>query len=119
VRTFIALDRKGEVGFVPLQSPYGRKLAFGAGLDPDAPQSFVFFDKGQALQKSAAILALLDRLPAPWRWGRIIAVLPRGFRDRAYDLLANNRYRLFGKRKICMTPSDRVRARFITEPPTP
>jgi hypothetical protein len=38
---------------------YGRRLALAHGIDPDQPTSFLFLDGGQALEKSAAILALL------------------------------------------------------------
>jgi len=117
VNTILKLDRKGVITLTPIQSPYGQQLAVEAGLDPGDPMSFLFFEKGQALEKSAAILALLSRLPAPWRWGRIVGVLPEGLRDRAYDWIAANRYRLMGRKDQCMIPSAEVRARFLFEPP--
>lgn len=116
VNLFLRMDRREDVIFVPLQSAFGRQLALGAGLDPDEPVSFVFFDRGRALKKSAAVLALMDHLPAPWRWGRIIGVLPRPMLDVAYDWLAANRYRLMGRKAACMVPDALVRRRFRTEP---
>jgi len=119
VRLVLAMDRRGVVRFTPIQSAYGRLLATGAGIDPDQPQSFLFFDHGRALAKSSAVLALLARLPAPWRWLRLARLVPQAWRDRAYDWIAAHRYRLFGKRRSCMIPSPAVRARFILEPPAP
>ncbi|HYD45855.1 MAG TPA: thiol-disulfide oxidoreductase DCC family protein [Phenylobacterium sp.] len=117
VRTILKLDRRGVIRFTPLQSPYGRRLAAEHGLNPDAPSSFVFFDRGRPLEKSTAILALLARLPPPWRWARIVRVLPRRWRDAAYDWLAANRYRLMGRAEACMVPTPEVRARFLLDTP--
>jgi predicted DCC family thiol-disulfide oxidoreductase YuxK len=119
VRAVLAIDRKGLVRFTPIQSTYGRQLAQAHGIDPDQPTSFLFLDGGRALGKSAAILALLRRLGAPWSWLAIVGVLPEAWRDAGYDWLAANRYRLMGKRKTCMLPTPAQKARFILEPPPP
>ena len=118
VQAVLAIDRKGLIRFTPIQSAYGRQLALDHGIDPDQPTSFLFLDGGQALEKSAAILALLRRLGAPWSWLAVVGVLPEPWRDRAYDWLAANRYRLMGKRSTCMLPTPARKARFILEPPT-
>ena len=117
VKIALALDRAGTLRFTPIQSPYGRKLAAEAGLDPDAPNTFLFFDHGRALEASDAVLALAGRLPAPWRWLRALRIVPRPVRGAAYGWIARNRYRLLGKRDVCMIPSPEVRARFILEIP--
>jgi predicted DCC family thiol-disulfide oxidoreductase YuxK len=117
VRIALALDKAGELRFTPIQSPYGRALAVAAGLDPDAPNTFLFFDHGRALEASNAVLALIGRLPAPWRWLRAMRIVPRPIRDASYGWIARNRYRLLGKRDVCMVPTPEVRARFILEIP--
>jgi predicted DCC family thiol-disulfide oxidoreductase YuxK len=117
VQAVLVLDRKGLIRFTPIQSAYGRTLALDHGVDPDQPTSFLFLDGGRALEKSAAILALLRRLGPPWSWLAAVEVLPQAWRDRAYDGLAANRYRLMGKRATCMLPTPAQKARFILEPP--
>jgi len=118
VAIVLRLDREGAIRFTPIQSPYGRKLALAQGIDPEHPTSFLFLDHGRALQKTAAIGALLRRLQIPWRWLAFIDRLPKGPADKVYDWIAANRYRLMGKKDACMVPSPDVRARFILEPPT-
>jgi predicted DCC family thiol-disulfide oxidoreductase YuxK len=118
VRMVLAIDRKGLIRFTPIQSDYGRRLARQHGIDPDQPTSFLFLDGGRALDKSAAILALLRRLGAPWSWLAVIGALPRPRLDAGYDWLAANRYRLMGKRASCLLPTPEHRARFVLEPPT-
>jgi len=117
VRAVLALDAKGVIRFTPIQSAYGRQLALAHGIDPDQPTSFLFLDGGRALAKSAAILALLRRLGAPWSWLAVVGVLPEPWRDAGYDWLAANRYRLLGRRATCLLPTPAQRARFILEPP--
>ena len=118
VTLVLRLDREGVIRFTPIQSPYGRQLAIAHGIDPDTPASFLFIDHGRALEKTAAIGALLRRLNAPWRWLAFVDRLPRRPADAAYDWLAANRYRLMGKKDACMVPSRAQQARFILEPPT-
>lgn len=117
VRAVLAIDRKSLIRFTPIQSAYGRQLAQAHGIDPDQPTSFLFLDNGLALEKSAAILALLRRLGAPWSWLVVVGVLPRAWLDGAYDWLAANRYRLMGRRSTCMLPTAAQRARFVLDPP--
>lgn len=100
-----------------MQSPYGRELAAGAGIDPDLPNSFIFMDRGRALEGSDAVIGLARRLPAPWCWLAAVRVVPKAWRDAGYDWIARNRYRLMGKRRECMVPTPEVRARFILERP--
>jgi predicted DCC family thiol-disulfide oxidoreductase YuxK len=40
-------------------------------------------------------------------------VLPKVFRDAAYDLIARTRYRLFGRLDQCLVPGAEVRSRFV------
>jgi len=96
-----------------MQSDLGRRLAAAHGLDADNPDSFVFFNRGRALARSAAVAAVAARLPAPWRWAGVLRLLPRAVRDGAYDWVAARRYRLFGKRERCMVPTPDQRARFL------
>lgn len=70
-----------------------------------------------ALERSDAVIALVRRLPAPWRWLAAARVVPKARRDAGYDWIARNRYRLMGKRRECMIPSPEVRAGFILERP--
>ena len=115
VRTVLRLDRKGAIRFTPIQSPYGRVLALKHGIDPEMPESFLFFDQGRPLRKTAAIGALLRRLDPPWRWLAFVDHLPRGPADAAYDWIVRNRYRLMSKKDHCVIPTAEQRARFVLE----
>ncbi len=114
----LALDRRGQLRFCPIQSAYGRELAARHGLDPDDPTTFVFFEHGRPLGRSSGVLALSERLPPPWRWFAVFRHVPRSWRDALYDWIAAHRYRLFGRRTACRLPRAGERERFVTERPS-
>ena len=117
VRLMLMMDREATIRFTPVQSPYGWQLCLANGVDPDDPATFLFFDGGRAIEATDAMAAMLARLPAPWRWLSGLRAIPRPLRDRLYRWVARNRYRLLGKRRVCMVPDVKVRSRFIQDVP--
>lgn len=117
VRFLSRIDRAEILRFTPVRSGYGLHLAARYGIDADDPSTFVFFDQGRMFERSDAIVAILIRLPAPWRWLRVMRFVPKVWRDALYALIARNRYRLLGRRDTCMIPPPQMRARFIDRIP--
>lgn len=116
VRFLLVRDHAQHFTYVPCQSPWGFEIMERFGIDRDFAESFAFVDKGQILFKSDAGIAALSRLPY-WRWIALLRYLPRALRDRAYDIMARNRYKWFGKRDQCMVLPPGMQARFRTEVP--
>jgi predicted DCC family thiol-disulfide oxidoreductase YuxK len=67
---------------------------------------------GVATFKSDAALTVLSHLPG-WRWVRVLRAVPKPLRDAVYNLVARNRYRIFGKYQACFVPAAEFRARVI------
>ena len=67
---------------------------------------------GVAYFKSDAALTVLSNLPG-WRWVRVLRVVPKPLRDAIYNLVARNRYRIFGKYEACFVPDAELRARVM------
>jgi len=97
-------DRRDYFRYLPIQSAEGRPIARRLGIDPDNPKSFAFVANGCGHVKSDAVLAIARELPR-WRWSWIFHHVPVVLRDRAYDIVARNRYRWFGRREVCMLPT--------------
>ena len=104
--------------FASLQSSFGIAVLTQHGVDT-SPMGTAYVlvsgDEGQALlQRSAAILFLLDRFGGIWSvLAQIIGLLPLRMRDWAYNTIARHRYRIFGRYESCPLPSAADRERFL------
>ncbi|HYW11582.1 MAG TPA: thiol-disulfide oxidoreductase DCC family protein [Longimicrobium sp.] len=114
VQLILRNDRRGRFRFAALQSDAGRALLERFGLPPEALDSVVLVEGGHAWRKSRAALRIARRMDAPWPLLWPLAIVPRPVADVFYDLLAKNRYRIFGKLDACMIPPPEVRARFLS-----
>ena len=83
------------------------------GIDPDTPEANAVVHAGRVWMKSDAALTVLSGLPG-WAWTRVLFAVPRAVRDPFYDLIARNRYRLFGRTETCMVPTPEDRERFLS-----
>lgn len=113
VRFVVARDDGRRFRFLPIQSTAGRRMAAAFGIDAEAPETNAVVLNGFASFKSDAAIEVLGHLPG-WRWVSVVRRVPRSFRDRLYDLVASNRYRLFGRTTHCMVPDPGDRDRFLT-----
>lgn len=113
VRFLLRHDREARYRFAAMQTPSGRALLVAHGLDPDDPSSFLLIDGERAWKDSDAIRRVVGGLGGVWRGVHVLALLPRGLRDRVYRLVARNRYRWFGRNETCFLPTPEQRARFI------
>jgi predicted DCC family thiol-disulfide oxidoreductase YuxK len=112
VRFVVARDVAARFRFTPIQSPYGARLAWVFGIDADDPDTNAVIHGGTAYFKSDAALTVLSNLPG-WGWVRALFAVPKPLRDTVYNLLARNRYRIFGKYETCFVPGAALRARVI------
>lgn len=113
VRFLLRVDARGLYRFASMQSETGRRLLRDHGLDPDDPSSFLLLREGRARTDSDAILDVLTGLGGPWRGFGVLRLMPRALRDPAYRFIAQHRYRLFGRREVCMMPTPEIAARFV------
>ncbi|MEM8974874.1 MAG: thiol-disulfide oxidoreductase DCC family protein [Pseudomonadota bacterium] len=113
VQFVLRRERKPTITFVAIQSELGRQIAIRHGVDPDIPSTFLFVENGCGYAKSDGIIAIARHLRWPWRALRWYRFLPLKLRDRLYDLIAVNRYRIFGQLDKCMMPPEDVRIRFV------
>ncbi|WP_235063438.1 thiol-disulfide oxidoreductase DCC family protein [Candidatus Halobonum tyrrellensis] len=114
VRFVVRFDDAGTFRFAPLQSDVGQALLdrYGRSLSGDALDSVVLVEDGVAYEKSDAVLRVARRLDGPWPLAYPLTLLPRRLRDAAYDVVAANRYRVFGRSDECQIPPPELRERF-------
>ena len=112
IRFVATRDRAQRFRFTAIQSAYGTKLAQAFGIDADDPDTNAVIHGGSAHFKSDAALTVLSNLPG-WRWARAWFAVPRPMRDGVYNLVARNRYRIFGKYDVCFVPDAEMKARVM------
>jgi predicted DCC family thiol-disulfide oxidoreductase YuxK len=78
----------------------------------DSLSTVIFWKEGSIEKRSSAAISALAELPG-WKWVRILKLVPPFLRDAAYDFIARNRYRLFGKRESCRLPTPEERKYFL------
>ncbi len=112
VRFVATRDVEQRFRFTAIQSGYGTRLAKAFGIDPGDPDTNAVVHGGAAYFKSDAALTVLGHLPR-WGWVRVLRLVPKPLRDAVYNLVARNRYRIFGKYEECFVPDASLRARVI------
>lgn len=107
-------EQREALRFAPLQGLFGQAVLRGAptlvGVD-----SVVWFapSTGETLVRSDAGLAVLAHLGGFWRVLSLLGrLVPRVVRDRVYDTIARNRYRLAGH--ACLIPDPANASRFLS-----
>ena len=112
VRFVAARDRDRRFRFTAIQSPYGTRLAQAFGIDQQDPDTNAVIHGGVAYFKSDAALTVLGLLPG-WSGVRVLFAVPKPLRDAVYNLVARNRYRIFGKYEACFVPDAAFRDRVM------
>jgi predicted DCC family thiol-disulfide oxidoreductase YuxK len=112
IRFVAARDVNARFRFTAIQSRYGTRLAQAFGIDPGDPDTNAVIHGGVAYFKSDAALTVLSNLPG-WGWVHAFRWVPRLLRDAVYNLVARNRYRIFGKYEACFVPDAAFRARVM------
>ena len=112
VRFVATRDVERRFRFTAIQSPYGTRLAQAFGIDPDDPDTNAVVHGGVAYFKSDARADGAEQLPG-WRWTRALFAVPKPLRNAVYNLVARNRYRIFGKYDECFVPDADMRARVM------
>jgi len=106
-------DQQKVIKFASLQSKKGKELLQFHQVDQNYLSSFVYLRNNVTLLKSTAALYLAKDLGGLWKLFFAFIIIPKPIRDVVYSIIANNRYRWFGKSESCMIPSADFKDRFL------
>ena len=111
-------DRKDRLRFASLQSEFAQRVLRAHELDAaDLDTVYVVLNHGTAgetaLARSDAIIHAVQQLGGIWKIISLGKLLPRSLKNAIYNVVARNRYRVFGKSDSCVLPEPRHRQKFI------
>jgi predicted DCC family thiol-disulfide oxidoreductase YuxK len=106
-------DPNKHFKFAPLQSEIGQEILRKFNKNTSDFDSVILLKNNQLYQKSDAALEITKHLSGFWKHLSIFNVLPISFLNFFYDIIARNRYRIFGKADSCRMPTPELRERFL------
>lgn len=106
-------DTARRYRLLPAQSDLGAALYRHYRLDPVNYETNVLIENGHAYFRSTGSIRMFVGLGFPWTIIGVLRVIPEPWRDRAYEFVAANRYRWFGRSDTCFIPGDADKTRFL------
>lgn len=112
-RFMLAHDRAERFRFATAQSPLGAELYTALGMSTEEYETNLVIVGARVYEKLDAFAAAMRGIGWPWRALSGVRYLPGWLKTPAYNAIARNRYRLFGRYETCMRPDAHLRARFV------
>jgi predicted DCC family thiol-disulfide oxidoreductase YuxK len=112
VQFIIKRDKKNKFKFASLQSSFA-KNNLSKYIDVDKLESIVLLNENKLYTKSTAALLIARELSGMWPIFYVFIIIPPFIRDWFYNVIAKNRYRIFGKKDSCMIPSPAFKEKFL------
>ncbi len=109
----VARDPEGRFCFATAQSAFGQALYIEQRLPTDDFETFLVVQKQEVFQKLDGVCVIMAQLGWPWRGLSILRWLPGPVKRWLYDLIAKNRYKVFGRKEFCMLPNATEESRFV------
>ena len=109
-------DATAQFCFASLQSDYSTRILQQHALDSqDLDTVYVVEAPGtQPKSRSDAVISILRTMGGFWSAiATVLRIFPKPVRDWGYNLLARNRYRIFGKYESCPLPEKKYQDRFL------
>jgi len=114
IQYIIKHDKNDLFRFTPLQGEIGQQLISAYKIDPAKTDSIILYSETKGLKiKSTAALYIAFHLGFPINLTTIFLIIPPFIRNWAYDYIAKNRYKWYGKKNACMIPSVELKEKFL------
>jgi predicted DCC family thiol-disulfide oxidoreductase YuxK len=110
VNLLMSIDMKSKLLFTPLQGETIKTLPLKMDVIPD---SIIYFQDDQYYTKSTAVIKVLRDMGGIFSFAIVLFIFPKFIRDTVYDLIAKNRYRIYGRKEECRIPTPEERAKFL------
>lgn len=112
VQIIIRHDPSAQIHFTAQQTEAGERLLRQYQFSTSA-NSVIFIKDDLVYEQSDAVIEIAKLLTGWPTVFKYTIIVPRFFRNYIYQLIAANRYRLFGKQDQCMVPKEEDKKRFL------
>lgn len=113
VRFLIKYDKNNILKFAASQTIAGANIIRQYSVLNEG-KSVVFIKDEIVFYKSDAIIEIAKLINGWPHLFKYACLFPKFLRDGMYNLIAKNRYSLFGKKETCMAPTEENRNRFLS-----
>lgn len=113
IRFVIRHDKNHVFKFTSMQSDKGQAILKHFNMSLEFFDTMLYVENKVAYEKSTAFLRVVRLLPFPANLLSCFMIFSGRFRDRVYDHIARNRYKLFGKYEQCLLPEEMGKDRFL------
>jgi predicted DCC family thiol-disulfide oxidoreductase YuxK len=113
INIILKYDKQAYFQFAASQSNAAMGIMQELGLEENAIASVILIDQEKVYTKTDAVIQIANRLSGWPKLFRVLKFIPKSIRNFGYDLIAKNRYILFGKRPTCRIPEESIRHRFL------
>ncbi len=106
-------DKKNLFKFASLQSAYGQQKVKELNLEDDYMGTVILEDDGKSFTHSDAVLQIAKHIGGIYSLAVVFYIVPRFIRNFFYKLIADNRYKWFGKKESCRIPTPELKSKFL------
>lgn len=103
-------DRKKNLCFAPLGGTTFNLLNIDSR---EHNNTLIFLNNDEIQTESTGVLSIISMLPYPWKLISLLKIFPAVLRNSIYRSVAKNRYKWFGKNKMCAMPNAEFSSSFL------
>ena len=113
VNFIIDHDKKNVFRFASLQSDAGQSLLKKFNLNVKDFNSIILVENDKFYERSSAVMKIVRKFPGLWKFLYLFIIIPPPVRNFVYDIIADNRYKWFGKKESCRVPTPELKEKFL------
>ena len=95
VQFVIKRIKKQNILFIAMKSHKGKEILNKIEAQLNLEQTIILIENDKIKTKSDAILEIIRKLKFPYNILTFGYIIPRPFRDKLYQIISNNRHRIF------------------------
>jgi predicted DCC family thiol-disulfide oxidoreductase YuxK len=112
IKFILLFDKKAQIKFAPINGKTYLEL-FSRNQSIQNVDTVILKTSNHLFIKSKAFYEILNIIGGPIKILKILSLLPQNLNDYFYDLIAKNRFKVFGKYDSCPLIPNKIKFRFL------